>query len=301
MLSGSFYRSSTPTITSDVNNENLNKLLTLISSKDYSHQCLVGDFNFKDIIWVSWTNTRNDESKEFKFIETVRDCYLHQHNEEVSRRRGNDEPSNIDLIFTDEALQVSDIVHHPLPPPPPLGKSDHDVITFNFNCYLNYHKTDYSAMRQYLELTKWKENYIVLGANQNVEEAWNNLKTKLMKLREKFVPKKIKLPKPSWNNKGSFPIDKSLQDAIRNKRATHRQWMSVKHRDTTTNVTRLRYVRARNKVKTMMRQAKLRFERDIAKKSKGDPKVFWSHIRHRLKTESGVAPLYSKTLKKNIR
>ena len=146
-------------------------------------------------------------------------------------------------------------------------------------------------MRQYLDLTKWKENYIVLGADQNVEEAWNNLKTKLMELREKFVPKKIKLPKPSWNNRGSFPIDKSLQDAIRNKRATHHQWMSVKHRDTTTNITRLRYVRARNKVKTMMRQAKRRFERDISKKSKSDPKVFWSHIRHRLKTKSGVAPL----------
>ena len=193
LLFGSFYRRPTPTITSDVNNENLNKLLTLISSKDYSHQCLVGDFNFKDINWVSWTTSRKDESKEFKFIETVRDCYLHQHNEEVSRRRGNDEPSNIDFIFTDEALQVSDIVHHPT-----LGKSDHDVITFNFNCYLDYskpkegyayHKTDYSAMRQYLELTKWKENYIVFGANQNVEEAWNNHKTKLMELREKFLPK----------------------------------------------------------------------------------------------------------------
>ena len=41
----------------------------------------------------------------------------------------------------------------------------------------------------------------------------------------------------------------------------------------------------------MMRQAKRRFERDIAKKSKSDPNVFWSHIRHRLKTKSGVAPL----------
>ena len=114
LLFGSFYRSPAPTITSDVNNENLNKVLTLISSKDYSHQCLVGDFNFKDINWVSWTTSRNDENKEFKFIETVRDYYFHQHNEEVSRRRGNDEPSNIDLIFTNEALQVSDIVHHPL-------------------------------------------------------------------------------------------------------------------------------------------------------------------------------------------
>ena len=64
-------------------------------------------------------NLTNDESKEFKFIEPDRDWYLHQHNEEVSRRRGNDKPSNIDLIFTDEALQVSDIVHRPITPHPP--------------------------------------------------------------------------------------------------------------------------------------------------------------------------------------
>ena len=46
LLFGSFYRSPAPTITSDVNNKNLSKLLTLISGKGYSHQCLVGNFNF---------------------------------------------------------------------------------------------------------------------------------------------------------------------------------------------------------------------------------------------------------------
>ena len=42
LLLGSFYRSPMPTITSDVNNENLNKLLTLISSKDYSQSSMLG-------------------------------------------------------------------------------------------------------------------------------------------------------------------------------------------------------------------------------------------------------------------
>ena len=79
--------------------------------------CLVGDFNFKDINWVSLTTFHNDDSKEAKFLETIRECFLHQHNEDMSRRRGNDEPSLIDLIFTDEALQVSDVSHHA-----PLGR-----------------------------------------------------------------------------------------------------------------------------------------------------------------------------------
>ena len=44
-----------------------------------------------------------------------------------TRKRGNDEPSLLDLLFTNEALQISDISHHA-----PLGNSDHDVITSKF-------------------------------------------------------------------------------------------------------------------------------------------------------------------------
>ena len=123
----------------------------------------LGDFNFKDINWVSWTTFHNTESKEAKFIETARECYLHQHNQHVSRRRGNDEPSLIDLVFTDVAMQVSDIEHHS-----PLGKSDHNVITFKFHCYLDcakpkakyvYGKADFDAMRRNLVDTNWEEQY----------------------------------------------------------------------------------------------------------------------------------------------
>ena len=100
MLFGCFYRSPTPTGTSDKNNNDLSRLFHNICKKTYSHKCLVGDFNFKDINWTNWTTFHNEDSKEFKFIETARDCYLHQHNLQNSRRRGNDEPSLIDLIFT---------------------------------------------------------------------------------------------------------------------------------------------------------------------------------------------------------
>ena len=55
-------------------------------------------------------------------------------------------------------MQVSDIAHHA-----PLGKSDHSVITFKFNCYLDYtkpkerysyDKADFQAMRSHLVETK---------------------------------------------------------------------------------------------------------------------------------------------------
>ena len=48
-----------------------------------------------------------------------------------------------------------------------------------------------------------------------------------------------------------------------------------------------------------MRQAKRRFEREIAQKSKNNTKAFWSHIRNRLKTKPGVAPLLQNKDDKN--
>ena len=41
----------------------------------------------------------------------------------------------------------------------------------------------------------------------------------------------------------------------------------------------------------MIRRCKRKFEESIANKAKEHPKCFWSHIRSRLKTKEGVAPL----------
>ena len=93
----------------------------------------IGDFNYKKINWATWTPTCGESSPEMKFIEGVRDCYLHQHVEKPTRRRGSDEPSLLDLVLTNEEMQVTDIQHHA-----PIGKSDHDVLCFNFHCYLDF-------------------------------------------------------------------------------------------------------------------------------------------------------------------
>ena len=171
LLFGCFYRSPTPTSMSEQNNGNLHKLLRSISRKKYSHKCFVGDINYRDINWVSWTTPHNEDSNEAKFVETIRDCYQHQHIDGPTRRRGNDEPSLIDLVFTDEDMQVSDVTHHAR-----LGKSDHSVITFKFNCYLDYSKpkeqyvyenADFEAMINHFVETGWEEEYIESDGDKN--------------------------------------------------------------------------------------------------------------------------------------
>ena len=54
---------------------------------------------------------------------------------------------------------------------------------------------------------------------------------------------------------------------------------------------RIAYTKARNKVTQLMRKATRRFERSIALSAKENPKSFWAHIRRRMKTKSGIAPL----------
>ena len=291
------YRSPTPTEFSDENNDKLNRLLKAIGKNNYTHRCIVGDFNYRDINWPSWTTHHNEESAEFKFIEAIRDSYLYQHVEKPTRRRGNDDPSLIDLIFTDEEMQVSDLHHHP-----PLGKSDHSLLTFNFHCYIDYSKPkeiyqykkgNYEAMRNQLSNSNWVTQYMTEVKDSTIEEIWSSLKDKLLDLTSQFIPKRTVSGTPAWKEKGTFPISKPTRDAIQLKNKTHRQWMSALNRDDSESA-RLLYTRARNKVKSFIRRDKRLFEKGIAMKSKTNPKSFWSHARRKLKTKPGVAPLLEK-------
>ena len=74
--------------------------------------------------------------------------------------------------------------------------------------------------------------------------------------------------------------------------------MSAKNRGDI-ETARLKYIKARNKVKRMLRQSKKLFEQQIALRAKINPKAFWSHTGRKLKTKCGVAPLLSNINDKN--
>ena len=54
LLFGCKYRIPTQTESSDEINEQFFKLIENISAKNYSHVCLVGHFNYRDIYWKTW-------------------------------------------------------------------------------------------------------------------------------------------------------------------------------------------------------------------------------------------------------
>ena len=303
LLFGCLYRSPTPSSTSDANNTHLIDLLKSISNKKYSHVCIVGDFNYKKINWKTWTSPGSENSPECAFIEGVRDCFLHQHVVNPTRRRGDDEPSLLDLVLTNEPMQVSNLKHKA-----PLDKSDHDVILFDFHCYLNYTKPkekwlfsrgDFDGMRRKINDEHWNIDFLTLASQlastsmcSRVEQCWEILKGKIIELRNEFIPKITVSNKPSWREKGSFPIDQAAREAVRNKDRKHRKWISSLLFNDENNA-RLEYTKARNKAKTMLRQAKRRYEKSIALQSKENPKCFWAYTRSKMKSKSGISPLLS--------
>ena len=287
------YRSPTPSDLSKDNNDKLNDLLkSITSNKRYTHKCIVGDFNFPSINWSNWTTSHNEESKEEKFLEAVRDSFLYQHVKEPTRCRGTDEPSTIDLIFTGENNQITGLRYLS-----PLGKSDHSVLSFHFTCYAErkssskrhiYNEGDFMAMKNYLAAQDWTKQFLEQSEKKSVEEIWHKFKNDLIDLRNRFVPLKD-VGNTFWKRKGRIPINRELQTIIKEKRRLHRKWLksSPIHRPEI----RRKYTSARNKVNQKMREARRNYERDVCNKSKENPKRFWSHVRSKLHSVSGVSPL----------
>ena len=67
--------------------------------------------------------------------------------------------------------------------------------------------------------------------------------------------------------------------------------MTSKRNTCDAEAARVCFRRASNKAKGRIRQCKQRDEAQVAEESKTNPKPFWAHVRGKLKTIEGVAPL----------
>ena len=114
----------------DDNNQALEDLLKNISNRRESHKLLLGDFNMPEINWESNTTTVGEDHKATKFVECIRDTFWFQHVKQPTRVRQGNEPSVLDLIFSNEENMVEKVNFLSS-----LGKSDHLVLTFNLICY----------------------------------------------------------------------------------------------------------------------------------------------------------------------
>ena len=89
------------------------------------------DLNFKEINWVDQSTTVNEEHIATLFLDCVRHNYFYQHVKDYTRIRNHNAPSVLDVILSNEENMIS--VMKVLPS---LGKNDHLIILFDYNCFI---------------------------------------------------------------------------------------------------------------------------------------------------------------------
>ena len=116
---------------------------------------LNGDFN-SNVNWESMETKGNENQWVNKLVELTQDFLLYQHVTANTRKRGPDEPSLLDLVFTRQKEDIESIIYNP-----PLGKSDHVLLEYdfivayeiiheneNYKNQLNYKKGEYEELRK---------------------------------------------------------------------------------------------------------------------------------------------------------
>ena len=250
--------------------------------KSNKNVIIVGDFNFPGIDWSDWTTVHSENHISYKFIELLRDNFMHQHVVENTRFRFGQNPSLLDLIISNEEDLIENVMYRDK-----LGASDHIGITFEVNCRLNvnmnkgersnFFKGDYMACRDYLNNVDWSS-----VEDKNVHDSWDFILLHINHCIDHFIPvkrSKTSKSKPKWMNHYCVRAVKKKYHAW--KRFT----FSRSYRDYE------EHCKLRNRASKAVLYSKKKHGKLIAESAKVNPKSFWGYVREQTKTRSGISDL----------
>ena len=136
---------------------------------------------------------------------------------ENTRFRTDQEPSLLDLLFTNDDMMISDLSYEQ-----PIGKSDHVVLTFNFQCgeiskseqnnsfsRPMWHKTDFKSLDNFFISVDWSSELRDL----DIEDSWTKFKGIFEEGVTNYVPYK---DTNSGSKKDKQPwFRRKVKDAVR--------------------------------------------------------------------------------------
>ena len=270
------------------NNNMMMDLLDCINDQRASHVLIVGDFNYPNINWDTGEVNGPPGHPAEQLRDKIEDCFWTQTVNQPTRKRGQDRPTTLDLIITNDTNYIDDITYET-----PLGNSDHCVISFEFHCYLDLpnanikkfflNKTNYNQLRKSLNLD-WNKILHPEGPETDADVMWNTFETVITDVQEKCIPNRMVTK--TRRKKRAVPLDKDILKEVKKK---HRMW--TRYMETSEEEKLRNYKRARNKVRNSTRRARRRIELAIAKDIKDQPKKFWNYVNAKTKVQSTIPDL----------
>ena len=250
------------------NNAQLDEFIKLATSTSVT----LGDMNYRGIDWENGCS----DSEGRNFFNATQDAFLQQH-VDFPTHDGN----TLDLVLSTNDIQVQSVEDGGN-----LGKSHHSILLAKVisnptrlpstEQIPDYAKADFSKLRDCMSID-WNSEFRGVGA----QDGWTIFKNRLSKSMEDCIPLKTRRSdnKPLWMNQ-------NIMRLIRKKR---RLWNWYK---TTKDYAEYQaYLEVQKAVAKVIRAAKRKFERKLAKNFKKNPRQFYSHLNTHTKSRSQVGPL----------
>ena len=282
LIVGNCYRS--PNANEEENGKLLKSLQKVNKLKD-SHLIVMGDFNLPKIDWMSGLVNDTHLSYSTQFIETTESMGWIQKVNDITRFRGTDIPSLLDLVFSKDEDLVDKLETHA-----PIGKSDHAVLTWQMpvNRFL-YKNTNRKIFK--FGKANWKEIQRELTAvnwsfieDEPVNISYPLIINIIQRLKRKYVPTSTYRDSPNapWTKKAH------VKRARKAKWAAFKRWQRT--RDPTDHDC---YVRERNKAKSLLRNEKVKHEKQLIEDVK-NPKRLQAYCRSKTKIKKGIGNVMKK-------
>ncbi|MES9976550.1 MAG: endonuclease/exonuclease/phosphatase family protein, partial [Candidatus Thiodiazotropha sp.] len=228
---------------------------------------IIGDFNLPDINWDLETTRRGQMAETF--LDWMHAHALHQHVKSPTRYRHPQVPSLIDLVITRYQRDVQQLNIED-----PVAGSDHCALNIRIPTrYVKpigkprrfYGKMDTAQLISKAASFRW----IPEVATPSVEQRWLAIKEGILRLTNEFAPltQPKKKRRPVW-------WQPKIERKIKRRR---KLWLEYRQAQTTAAWEKYRV--ARNETQQAQRSAKLRYENNIARKAKSNPKAFYAYIQ----------------------
>ena len=116
--------------------------------------------------FVQYHTDCTEGSFPYRFSEKTQDMFLVQHVTDATRFREGQEPSKLDLIFTNDEYMIDNLTYLA-----PLGNSDHVGLLWSYITYMDLNKNSGKVEEK---VNFWRGDYGLIGTN--IEEIdWDNL------------------------------------------------------------------------------------------------------------------------------
>ena len=242
---------------------------------------LVGDFNSSND-WMNLEVRGTEHQWNWELMELAQDFLLTQHIRSCTRARGRDQPSLLDLLFTRQENQIENIDYEP-----PLGKSDHVVIKWDFivkydvieaeyneGKKINYKKGNYQELRRHFKDVDWRKAL----EDGNLNNKYANFCDIYNAAINIFIPQK---KMETWKEKQWFNAKckeaKSRRDVLWNRFRRHGGQRAYSN-----------YKKARNEYTRIRREAQIDHEKDIVNKCQSQPKLFYKYVKGKIKVTDKI-------------